>query len=234
MPRQRRQRLQIEQRQEINRLELTIQRGRAANFCAEREISAEQFWNFHRLGGELAQRTIVSRKRTGAPLRLRQMLAAQIGIRGRAHRRVLRRDGTASEKIAPAVLSRVIGDAFPQQAKDDEVAMLRMDTRTPQLNHFRAQRLEDLELELLRAVITQMRRRIVAGLQSVCADDIGGGQMFNDEMIANGVEWIFVQAGRVGLFQPFVEFEIEDLKAQGLRGANFIQASRQPGRVVGG
>ena len=81
------------------------------------------------------------------------MLAAQVGIGGRANRRVLGRDGTASEKIAPTMLSRVIGDAFPQQAKDDEVAMLRMNTRPPQFNHLRAQRLEGLELELLRAVI---------------------------------------------------------------------------------
>src|SRR6266496_3323636 len=150
---QRRQRVQVEQRQEINRLELTIQRWRAANVCAECEISAEQFRNFHRLGGELAERTIVGRKRTGAPLRLRQMLAAQIGIRTSADCRVLGRDGTAPEKIAPAVLSRVIGDAFPEQTKNDEVAMLRMTTRPSQFNHLRAQRLEDLELELLRAVI---------------------------------------------------------------------------------
>jgi len=73
----------------------------------------------------------------------------------------------------------------------------------------------------------------LAGLQSVCADDIGGGQMFNDEMIANGIEGVFVQAGRVGLFKPFVEFEIEDLKPQGLRGADFIQVAGEPRAVVG-
>src|SRR5437879_3334880 len=101
---QRRQRVQVEQRQEINRLELTIQRGRAADVCTEREISTEQFWNFHRFSGKLVQRTIVGRERTGAPFRLRQMLAAQVGIRGCTHCRVLGRDGTASKKIAPAVL----------------------------------------------------------------------------------------------------------------------------------
>ena len=56
--------------------------------------------------------------------------------------------------------------------------------------------------------------------------------MFNDEMIANGVERVCVQAGRVGLFQPFVEFQIEDLKALGLGGANFRLISRQPRGVV--
>ena len=77
-----------------------------------------------------------------------------------------------------------------------------------------------------------MRRRIVAGLQSVCADDIGGGLMFDDEMIANGIEGVFVQAGRVGLFKPFVQFEIEDLKAQRLCGADFIQVAGEPRGVV--
>src|SRR5678816_4805543 len=71
------------------------------------------------------------------------------------------------------MLSRVISDAFPQQAKDDKVAMLRMNTRSSQFNHLRAKRLESLELELLRAVIAAIRRRVVPGLQSVCADDIG-------------------------------------------------------------
>jgi hypothetical protein len=51
-------------------------------------------------------------------------------------------------------------------------------------------------------------------------------------MIANRVKRIFVQAGRVGLFQPFVKFQIEDLEPQGLGGANVIAISRQPRGVV--
>lgn len=92
--------------------------------------------------------------------------------------------------------------------------MLRVNTCAPQLNHLPAQRLKNLELELLRAIVTAIRRRIVTGLQTVSADDICRLQMFHDEMIANGVEWIFIEAGRIGLFKPFIEFEIEDLKAQ--------------------
>ena len=44
------------------------------------------------LGGELVERTIKGFKRTGAPLRLSQMPAAQIGIRRSSYCRVLRRD----------------------------------------------------------------------------------------------------------------------------------------------
>ena len=132
------------------------------------------------------------------------------------------------------MLSRVISNAFPEQAKHDEVAMLRMNTCPSQFNHLRAKRLEGLELELLRAVVAAISRGVVPGLQSVCANDIGGGQMFNDEMIADDIEGVFVQAGRVGLFKAFVEFEIEDLKPQRLRRTNILCTSSQSSRVVNG
>ena len=67
------------------------------------------------------------------------MFSAQLGVGRSADRRILRRDGTATKEIARTVLSRVVGDAFPEQAENDEVAVLRMNTRAPQLNHFRAQ-----------------------------------------------------------------------------------------------
>ena len=56
--------------------------------------------------------------------------------------------------------------------------------------------------------------------------------MLNDEMIANSIEWIFIQAGGIRLLKPFVEFEIEDLKPQRLRLANVLGASSQSSLVV--
>ena len=58
--------------------------------------------------------------------------------------------------------------------------------------------------------------------------------MLDDEMIAHAVEWILVQTGGVGLFQTLVKLEVEDLKAQGLRGPDFLPAARQACRVLGG
>src|SRR5271170_1993125 len=107
-----------------------------------------------------------------------------------------------------------------------------MNTGASQFNHPGTQRLKDLKLKLLRAVITQMRRRVMAGLQAVGANDSGGGQMFNNEVIANGVERVLIQSGRVGLFKPFVEFKIKDLKTQGLGSANVIHVSGQPCRIA--
>src|SRR5215471_18519885 len=56
-----RHRLQVEQRQKINRAELPVQRGRTANFRAEREIRAQQFRDRHFLLGEPVQRAIKGR-----------------------------------------------------------------------------------------------------------------------------------------------------------------------------
>ena len=56
--------------------------------------------------------------------------------------------------------------------------------------------------------------------------------MLNDEMIANSIERIFIQAGGIGLLKPLVEFEIENLKPQRLRRANVFRASSQPSLVV--
>ena len=140
------------------------------------------------------------------------MFSAQLGVGRSAYRRILRGDGTATEEIARTVLSRVVGNAFPEQAEYDEIAVPRMNTRTPQLNYFRAQWFEDLKLKFLRAVIAQRCRRVHAGLQTVRANDVGRRQMFDDEVIANCIERVFVQTGDVRLFQPLVEFEIEDLE----------------------
>src|SRR5262245_26819022 len=141
------------------------------------------------------------------------MFAAQVGVRGCADRRILRRDGTATEEIASAVLLGVISDALPEQAEDNEVTVLSMDARSPQFDHFRAQRLEYVELKLLGRVITQLLRRVGSGLQSVRANKLARSQVLNDKMIANGVERIFIQPSGVRLFKPFVQFEVEDLVA---------------------
>ena len=56
--------------------------------------------------------------------------------------------------------------------------------------------------------------------------------MLNDEMIADGIEGVFVEAGGIGLLKPFVEFEIEDLKPQSLRRANVLRASSKSSLVA--
>jgi len=201
-------------------------------FCAEGQVSTKQLGDLDRFGGEMAQRAIVSRERPGAPFRLNHVLPAKISIRGRTDRRILRRDGTAAHQITSASRFGIISNAFPQQSQHDEIPVLAMDARAAQLDYFRAQRLEDRKLKLLGAVITQMRCCIAAGLQTIRADNLTGGQMLDQEVIANGVEGIFVTAGGAGRGEAFVELQVEDLEAQHLCGADFIGVSSEPCRVL--
>ncbi len=120
------------------------------------------------------------------------------------------------------MLPGIAGNAFPEQAKNDEIAVLGMYTGAAQFNDLGTLRLKCFKRKFLRAIITQMDRCISAGLKSVSADDAGRGQMFYHEMIANGVERVLVQASQVRLFKPLIEFKIENLKTQTLRGANIV------------
>ena len=51
-------------------------------------------------------------------------------------------------------------------------------------------------------------------------------------MIADSVESIFVSTRGVGLLEPFVQFQIEDLETQFLRSANLTNAPRKARRVL--
>ena len=217
--------LQVEERQEVNRLEFSVERRWATDFRAQGQVGSEQFWDCHGFTRKLGQGTTVGRKRAGSPLRVGVMIAAQIRVSGRAHSRVLRRDGTAADEVARPVLLGVVGDALPQEAEDDEIAVLAMYAGPPQFDHVRAQRLESIELEFLCAIVTEIRSRITAGLQTVCADDQSRGHVLHDEMVANGIKTIFIQAGEMRLLEALIEFDVEDLVAQGLRGAKFVSAA---------
>jgi hypothetical protein len=131
------------------------------------------------------------------------------------------------------VFSRVIGYPLPQQAKDHEITVLAVNTGPAQLDYFGTNWLENVEFKLLRAIVTQMGSCVPAGLQTVSANDLASGQMLDYEMIAHRVKRIFIQAGSTRLFKSFVQFEIENLIAQGLGCPDFAKIPRQPRRVLG-
>jgi len=226
------QRLQIEECQEINRLELPVNCRWPADGCTQCKVGTKQFGNRHRLGSQLAQWTFKIGKREGTPWRFRQVPGAEVRVHGSANGRILGAEGTAAEEIAPAMLARVIGNAFPEQAKDDEVPMLWMDTSSTQLDHLCAPWFKDMKLKFMRAIIAQVSRCIWSGLQPVGADYGGRWHMLYQQMIADDVEGVFVKAGHIGFCRPDVEFKVENLKAQRLRRAKVIQASCKSSGVV--
>ena len=68
------------------------------------------------------------------------------------------------------------------------------------------------EVKLALAVIADVRRGVRAGLQSICANNFAGGEVFNDQVIANVIEGIDIEAGEMRLPQALVQFQVENLK----------------------
>jgi hypothetical protein len=56
--------------------------------------------------------------------------------------------------------------------------------------------------------------------------------MLDYEMIAHGIKRIFIQAGGMGLFESFVQFQVENLIAQGLGCSDFAKILREARRVL--
>ena len=54
---------------------------------------------------------------------------------------------------------------------------------------------------------------------------------FDDQVIAELIEWIDIKPGRVRLDQSFAQFEIENLKPQPLGATHLVRALRQARHV---
>src|SRR6266536_3179132 len=93
--------------------------------------------------------------------------------------------------------------------------------------------LERTEVELLFAVVTAIRGRREAGLQPIRANDLAAGQMLDEQVVADFVERIGIEAGRKRLRQALVEFQVEDGETQCLGSADFLRVSREARRVLG-
>jgi hypothetical protein len=87
--------------------------------------------------------------------------------------------------------------------------MLEVDTGASEFDDFRAPRLKGVKFKFLRAVIAEFRRRVHAGLQTIRPDNLARRTMLDDEVVAHGVERVFVEAAGVGLGEAFVELKVE-------------------------
>ena len=67
----------------------------------------------------------------------------------------------------------------------------------------------------------------ITGLHAVGSDDFPGGFVRDDEVFADAIEFIFVQAREKGFRKSLVKFEIEDFKAQTQSG---LDLSTRPGK----
>ena len=154
------------------------------------------------------------------------MLSAQIRVSGRAYGWILRSNGATTKEVSRSLLLGVVSNALPQHAEDDEIPVLAMHAGSAQLDHFPSQRFEYIELKFLGAIVTEIRRRIMARLQTVRPNNLSRGQVLHDEVVANGIKPVFVKTGEMRLLKPFVQFDVEDVITQGLRGPNVLRVAR--------
>jgi len=138
----------------------------------------------------------------------------------------LRVDGRTTDEIAePHVLS-ILRDASPEQCEHFRRAMLAIDAGAAEFENAGAERLVGSETEFLFGVITVMARGGRAGLHAVGANDAAGGIVFecvfDEQVFAAIVEAVAVEAGAVGAFETFAEFEVEDAEAQAAGGVALL------------
>lgn len=92
--------------------------------------------------------------------------------------------------------------------------MLAMNGRATKFDDRSAQGLIRCEIELARAVVTQVARGGSSGLQAIRSNNLVGRAMFDDEVVANGIEFIGIEAVLVGRFEALPQLKVENEKAQ--------------------
>src|SRR5215471_19465138 len=124
-----------------------------------------------------------------------------------------------------------MSNTTPEELEQIEIAMRGVHASAAQLDHFAAKRFVGREIKFALAVVTKIRRRELAGLQAIRANNPATGNLLHDQMIAEFVERIDIQTGRVRLAQSFAQFEVKNLKPQLLGATHFVCVGRQSGRV---
>ena len=113
------------------------------------------------------------------------------------------------------------------------MAVISMHAGAAKFDEFTTQRLVGREVELLFAVIAEMRGGKLSGLEPVRADDLAGVVLLDQQMIAVSIVGIFVAPERVRSREPLTEFEIEDLETQTLSGLEILGSVREAQRICG-
>ena len=103
----------------------------------------------------------------------------------------------------------VIRNTPPKHVQQPEIAMFRMHARAPELDYLRAVAFVRPKTKFPLTIIPSVRRRDLARLQPICSDDFAVRHIFDDQVIADLVEWIDVKPCDMRFRQAFVEFAEE-------------------------
>ena len=110
--------------------------------------------------------------------------------------------------------------------------MLDMHAGTAQFHNLSAPGFKCRQIEFLTTLIAQIRGRGRTGLQSVGAHDQTAARILNQQVVTDVIKGIGVASCGVGLLQALVHFEVEDDKAQGLRGMKVGQTGRETNTII--
>src|SRR5690348_5831509 len=89
-----------------------------------------------------------------------------------------------------------------------------MNTRAPKLGQPSAEGLVGSEVELPRAVVTEIARRRGTGLQAIRSNDVAACGMFDQQVVADLVELVALIAILVRRVRSFAEFQVEHEEPQ--------------------
>ena len=92
--------------------------------------------------------------------------------------------------------------------------MIPPDAGASEFHNFAAHRFVRSKAELLLAVVAKVSSGNIAHLNAVCTYYFAGRFFFDDQMIADIVEPVFVVAVDVSRLESFIEFKIKDKEAQ--------------------
>jgi len=110
------------------------------------------------------------------------------------------------------MLDCVFRNGAPKKMEHDQIAMICMNTRASKLNHLGANRFIRCEVELTFAVIADIYGGTPSRLQTIRTDNFTRVGMFDDQVVADCVERIDIEPVEMRLHQPFIQFEVENLK----------------------
>ena len=217
--------MQIHEGEEVDCFELSIQRGRAANFCAQKQVGGEEFGDFD--WGLREQRVgfVGGTFETWLGMSLERGFCEVIGGKPfecfPAVMRVLACQRAAADEETELVGFGELRDLLPQQVEDGQVAMIFLNAGSAQLEDLGSPGFKDLKVEFLFAVVSKVPSSGVSGLEAVGADDVFGFLGADDQMLADSVVSILVEMRQVRMVEAFVQFHIENLEAEFLGGLDF-------------
>ena len=104
------------------------------------------------------------------------------------------RDRATSDEHACVTFHGITRDAPPEKVQQIEIAMVDVHAGATELDHFAAKWFVRRKIKFPLAVITEIRRRQLASLQPIRADNFARREFFDDKVIAELIEWIDIEA----------------------------------------